>query len=395
MAKTKIIFLFNQLTTRDLCTGGEIRGHTIAKLAQKDFNVKVVLPNYPNKPFNQFSKIFIGNKTIEKAINNQSLFSIFILYCFRTIEAALKIPKIKTDVIYATGDFFCNTIPCFFFKKRHPNSKFIVSIHHIISNPFTRKNNSFAANVISYLSQKISFKIIKSKADLIFVVNQQVKNDLLYRGFKQPICITGNGLDIKKIQSDVNKFHIKPQNNISYFGRMSPTKGIFDFPLILSAILNRYPDIHLDLIGNISPEIKTKLINSFNKLGCQNHYTLHGFISKKTNIYKILLASKVIIFPSYEEGWGISLFESIMTKRPIVAYNLPIFQELFKNKLFTAPIGKPKKIAQKAITLIDQYNCSSTKKYIRDCYQIAQKYDWEKVYLLEKQYLLGLSKKVN
>ena len=138
------------------------------------------------------------------------------------------------------------------------------------------------------------------------------------------------------------------------------------------------------MVGIALPEIKKYLIKKFDQFNCQGHYTIHNFIDNKIDIYKILLKSKVIIFPSYEEGWGISLFESIMTKRPVVTYNLPIFQELFENKLITAPIGDTKNFSKKIIKLI---NNKSNQKYIEDCYKIAQKYDWENVFKIEKNIL--------
>jgi|GEM_PF-3572958 len=387
MKKTKITFLFNQLVLPKLCTGGEIRGHIIANFFKKDNNFKVEVITSPigAESFIGFKKIIIGNSFFENIINHQDKFSTLILFFTRTIQSIYHQSKIKTDIIYATGDFFCNIIPCFFIKIIRPKTKFTVIIHHINENPFKRKNSSFFVNFISYLSQHFSFLLIKLKSDYIFVVNNQVKQYFINRNFSQPIIISGNGLDIKLIKSQIKSIdNILPSNHICYFGRLSPTKGSFDLPLILSYVLKKYPDIHLDMVGIALPEIKKYLIKKFDQFNCQGHYTIHNFIDNKIDIYKILLKSKVIIFPSYEEGWGISLFESIMTKRPVVTYNLPIFQELFENKLITAPIGDTKNFSKKIIKLI---NNKSNQKYIEDCYKIAQKYDWENVFKIEKNIL--------
>ena len=387
MKKTKITFLFNQLVLPKLCTGGEIRGHIIANFFKKDNNFKVEVITSPigAESFIGFKKIIIGNSFFENIINHQDKFSTLILFFTRTIQSIYHQSKIKTDIIYATGDFFCNIIPCFFIKIIRPKTKFTVIIHHINENPFKRKNSSFFVNFISYLSQHFSFLLIKLKSDYIFVVNNQVKQYFINRNFSQPIIISGNGLDIKLIKSQIKSIdNILPSNHICYFGRLSPTKGSFDLPLILSYVLKKYPDIHLDMVGIALPEIKKSLIKKFDQFNCQGHYTIHNFIDNKIDIYKILLKSKVIIFPSYEEGWGISLFESIMTKRPVVTYNLPIFQELFENKLITAPIGDTKNFSKKIIKLI---NNKSNQKYIEDCYKIAQKYDWENVFKIEKNIL--------
>ena len=158
-----------------------------------------------------------------------------------------------------------------------------------------------------------------------------------------------------------------------------------DLPVILSKVLKKYPNTHLDMIGIALPEIKKPLIEKFNKYQCLDHFTIHGFIENISDVYKILLHSKAIVFPSYEEGWAISLFESIMSKRPVVTYKLPVFIEIFNDKLTTVPIGDTTLMAKKLVYFIKKFSESSTQKYVKNCYQIAQKYDWENVYRLEKQ----------
>jgi glycosyltransferase involved in cell wall biosynthesis len=218
-----------------------------------------------------------------------------------------------------------------------------------------------------------------------------VKQYLLQKKFTQPVIVVGNGLDIKTIKKQIkNLDNIEPSNRISYFGRLSVTKGVYDLPIVLAKILKNYPDIQLDIIGASIPKIKNSLIEKLNQQNCQNHYLIHDFIQDKSEIFKILLQSKVIVFPSYEEGWGISLFEAIMTQRPVVTYNLPVFQEIFKGNLITAPTGNTKVFAQNTIDLIKNYSQESTKQYIESCYKIAQRYSWENVFLTEKKYLTKL-----
>ncbi len=393
MKPIKISFLFNQLTNSVLCTGGEIRGFTIASFFKKNkkFKVEIITPEIGSKSFPKFKKRIIGHQKIEKYLNQQTLFSSFILFIERTIISLFNLSFFKADIIYATGDFFCDIIPAFFAKIIYPKTKTVVCIHHINQNPFKRKTNSFLSGIISYLIQQLSFFLIKQKFDLIFVVNHQVKQYLLQKNITQPIIVVGNGLDIKTIKKQIDNLHdIKPSNHISYFGRLSVTKGVYDLPIILSKILKKHSDIQLDIIGASIPKIKDTLIEKFNQQNCQNHFHIHDFVVDKNDIFKILLQSKVIIFPSYEEGWGISLFESIMTKRPVVTYNLPIFDEIFEGNLISAPLGDTKIFVQKTIELIDNYQSTSTQNYIKNCYQIAQKYSWENVFLTEKKYLIKL-----
>jgi hypothetical protein len=163
MAPIKITFLFNQLTTPTLCTGGEIRGFTMANFFQKNknFKVEIITPEIASKSFPKFQKKILGRQRIEKNINHQTLFSSFVLFVERTIISLSKLSLLKTDIIYATGDFFCDIIPAFFAKIIYPKTKTVVCIHHINENPFKRKTNSFISGIVSYLVQQLSFSLIK------------------------------------------------------------------------------------------------------------------------------------------------------------------------------------------------------------------------------------------
>ena len=388
MKSVKIIFLFNQLLTSELKTGGEIRGKTILDFFKKDqqFKTEVITPNLSKNIFKESSKHIIGNNFLEKSINPEKSIYSLILFCSRTFETIKKRSKFKSDIIYSTGDFFCNVIPAIFIKKLFPKTKLVVVIHHINDKPFQRKTTSFLAGCFSYYSQQINIRLIKKHFDLVFVVNSQVKQYLANLKLKQPIIVSNNGLDIKKIENISKLFiHTKPQNHICYFGRVTTSKGSLDLPIILSKIKLSIPSIHLDIIGAVSPDIQNKLINKFTEYQCQNNYTLYGFVQNQSDVYQIISNSKVIIFPSYEEGWGISLFESVMSQRPVVAYNLPIFKEIFDDKLITAPVGNTSSLAKKTIGLIKNYNHQSTQSYIKECYTIAKKYTWKNVFIKEKR----------
>lgn len=388
MKSVKIIFLFNQLLTSELKTGGEIRGKTILDFFKKDpqFNTEVIIPNLSKNIFKNYQKHIIGNNFFEKLVNPEKAIYSLILYCCRTIETIKKRSKFKSDIVYSTGDFFCNIIPAIFIKKIFPKTKLVVVIHHINKNPFQRQTTSFLAGCFSFISQQINIRLIKKYFDLIFVVNSQVKQYLRNLKFNQSIIISNNGLNIKEINKIAKPYISKiPQNHICYFGRVTTSKGSLDLPIILSKIKLSIPSIHLDIIGAVSPDIQDKLINKFTEYQCQNNYTLHGFVQNQSDVYQIISNSKVIIFPSYEEGWGISLFESVMSQRPVVTYNLPIFEDIFNNKLITVPIGDTSSLAKKTIGLIKNYNHQSTQSYIKKCFTIAKKYTWKNVFKKERK----------
>ena len=88
MTPIKVTFLFNQLMSDSIYTGGENRGKIIATKFKEDkhFTVQVMVPEISTPVFTNFSKIIIGHQSFEKKINHNTLLSAFILYITRTFE---------------------------------------------------------------------------------------------------------------------------------------------------------------------------------------------------------------------------------------------------------------------------------------------------------------------
>lgn len=387
MTKPNIIFIFNQLQTDQIYTGGETRSKKILDYfhKSKNFKVRALIPKISSPNFKKYKKIIVGDNLIEKILSKPTILASLILYFTRTIETLFLIKKLKNKIIYTTGDFYCNTLPVFLTKLIYPKTIWVSWVYHINLNPFQRKSNSFFASTASYLFQRFSLLLIRQKSDAIFLLNPQVKKYLKDHKFDtNKIHIIGTGLDINSVKKQIRSVkYSNLKNEISYFGRLSPTKGCLDLPLILKNIKKKHPNIVLNLIGQTSPQFKTKLKNAFKKSDNLSNVRFYGFIPDKSDVYKILLTSKLIIFPSYEEGWGISLFESIMTKRPILTYDLDVFKYIFKNNLMMSPIGNIKDISQKATNILCQKNKQKIVKSIKACYKIATKYDWKSIYKTE------------
>ena len=141
---------------------------------------------------------------------------------------------------------------------------------------------------------------IKSKIKYIFCISKQIKKNYDFLGYKNKTVLMPLGFDqniFKKRKNEKNKFF-----TISYFGRISPDKGIH----ILIEALNRikfdfrfFLDIsHIDnhqyfmeivqRLKKILPKKKLFLINC-------DHFEIANFMSK----------SNLVVLPSlYEEQYG-------------------------------------------------------------------------------------------
>ena len=387
-----ITFLFNQLTHARLGSGGDIKGHHIYQRAAKDtaFRTSVIAPHYAIEHFPESTVHTTGHSLVEHLFfKSTSVPSFLIAYIMRTIETTRLLRTVNTDALYTTGDFFCNSIPAYWYKRARPHITVATCVYHLNESPLKRKRNFFARAVISHSMQQISFWFIKRSADIVYVLNEGMKKELQQRGFKNTIVISHAGVDTETLQTQLKTLPPTPQKKqLVFFNRVNPTKGVYDLPKVLASVREKYPSIHLDIIGSIDPSMRRNLTHRFAEKGCADAVTFHGFVKDKADVLRLLTQGTVFLQPSYEEGWSIVLFEAILTGCMPVVYDLPVYREVFGDRLYTAATGDTTQMARH-ITDILQLNDARYQEIMEQLQEIASHYDWQHVYTIEKEALFA------
>lgn len=362
-------------------TGGDVLNFELLKVFGKKKSIYLII-NDITVPYARRSLgcQIIAIKDLLKLNNlvQRHLFLVPIAF----INSIIKINKIlrrKFDnplILYSPGDFICNIVPMVLHKKRHPNSKLVVRVHHINENPFRRKGNSFLASLFSFVFQRLSLHLIKEHADLILLLNHEVKKSLLQLGFRsEKLNVLGAGVDIAKI--DKVKDREPRDNSVVFLGRFSRTKGVFDLPKIWPIVLKEIPGVRLILIGAGNDVIVKRLKNEFAKVGVLNTVKFKGFIEESQDVYKILKTGKIFISPSYEEGWGIVVFEAVACGLLPVVYDLPVFKEIFGKSIQAVRLSDVATFAKTIIKFLK--NEKLRKEYVLNLNKKMKRYDWDKV----------------
>lgn len=384
----KIVFIFNQLNGTEIATGGDFKSKTILDHFSKDkgYFAVVIAPESFKNHFTKFTFYPTGINFLERLNKSQNPFFVTVLFSIRAICVFFILLKIKPQIIYSTGDFFCNVIPASIFKCIFPKTIFTSCVFHLNQPPHKRQSNSLVRNIFSYTFQQLSLLFLKYSADKIFLLNNQVLHYLLNAKHipDNKLVVSCAGVDSNNIQKTISKTN-KKKDQLVYFGRLNSTKGVFDLPPILSHILKECPNYRLHLIGFVDESTKKHLLNEFKKYNCHKSIIFHGFIKSKTDVYKIIASSKVAIFPSYEEGWNIALFEAIACGCPVVTYKLPVYTEIFKDSLLSAPIGDTKALSSLIVSLLTEYNENKIKRYVGKTLSVIRQYNWSNVYNIEKK----------
>ncbi|MGB9809420.1 MAG: glycosyltransferase, partial [Caldanaerobacter sp.] len=323
-------------------------------------------------------KLYSNYDVLSRSIveNSHSLIMIPIIWFVRAFKVFKRWNGTikKPTVIYTPGDFICDVIPACLLRITHRNVIWATHIHYIIPPPWKRKL-SFITDLFSFLLQRISFLIIGTFADIVIVVNSYVKSNLTKMGIPRgKIYKSSCGIDFKIIQS------ISPNNNYQYegcfVGRLHPGKGTYDLIEIWSKVVKEISDAKLAVVGGGDPFYVNRLIEEIKEKHLEKNVHLLGFLPFPFSVIK---SSKLLLYPDHEAGygWGIAIAEALACGVPAVAYDLPVYREVYENKIRLIKPWNTNEFAREVIILLKDDKKRHELGEIGRKY--VKKYDWDLV----------------
>ena len=306
---------------------------------------------------------------------NKYLFGRILSYFYAMFTSIPMIKKFRNySLFFATSDFFFDVIPGYFFARVY-GKEFVCMIHHHIVDPSSRDGNKFV-NILMNLSQRFSFWFIKNTADKIFLYDtdegRKIQKLLFYNQKSKSVYFVKNGIDINLIDAAKQGPKIY---EACFLGGIRYSKGIREFIPIWKKVVNVFPNAKFIVIGGGSGEIVNWLSNEIKTYNMENNIILTGPLSG-IQLFEKMKSSKIFLFPSHEEGWGIALCEAMYCELPVVCYDLPAFKA-FGGDLNKSKIGDWNMLANKTILYLrDEKKALITGKKLK---KIAEKFTWEKI----------------
>jgi glycosyltransferase involved in cell wall biosynthesis len=299
--------------------------------------------------------------TKEKGFKN-----VIYTYLQRIVLAFIKINTIKSaDIIYSTSDALPDVLPAFFLAKKL-KKPLIGNIFHII--PINR--------FISFATQKIAFQLYKWQRALCFVDNDILANDLIKSGFKKNnIVLRYPGINFGLIE----KAKPVPGYDAISMIRIHESKGIFDLIEIWQEVIKRIPKATLGIIGTGDEMFIDRMNQKIYENNLSNNIKLLGYLSD-TEAFQLIKGTKIFLFPSHEEGFGMAVGEALAAGTKVIAYDLPAFKNTFKKFITTVSCFNKKLFAQNTIKLLTVKKMEIEKMDLK-------KFSWEKVVVLESNIL--------
>lgn len=237
-----------------------------------------------------------------------------------------------------------------------------------------------------YFSTRIAVPQSLRKARKIIAVSEYTKKDLIdiLNIPEEKIEVVLNGVD-KKV--DINKkdpkdkdkikekFDIK-QNFILFIGTLQPRKNIEGLITAFNKLRGNkiFEDYQLVIAGkkgwnykNIFEKVRLKALTK--------KVIFTNYISKEDKT-KLLNAASVFCFPSFYEGFGLSILEAMQQGTPVITSNITSTKEIGGEAAIFIDPYKSSSIAQAIKKVLDDENLR--RSLIQKGYSHVEKFSWKK-----------------
>jgi len=293
--------------------------------------------------------------------------STYLEWILWTVKASFKsfslVRNVKTDVIFVPNNTLPNLVLGYItgviFRRptcivvHHIDTPFFendfedVSLYKTYRNIKYGKLVSFAKTLAFY----ITLPLLRRTKAIIAVSNftaRALKNNGV-SGSK--IFVSGNAVDLDFISK------VEPHCGEKFFhgvfvGRIAKEKGIFDLLNVWKDIVKVRKDAKLLIIGSglELPSLKEKIVAS----NLENNVFVRGRCSD-IELYGLLKSSKIFVFPSIFEGWGIAAAEALACGLPVVAYDIPALREVFGKckSVFLVPVKDNESMTSTVLKIIN------------------------------------------
>ncbi len=318
--------------------------------------------------------LFSANRHLSKT------WTYFPAYAWRCCTAHT-LPLQRTyDVVYASGQFIVE-IYCAQVMALRNRCPWVAKVQHVLA---SQPKRGGLINNLFLKTERLAAKAMHDEAGAVMCLSQTVQDD--YRDLERSLDLDptdtkqiGCGIDVEAI---ISHHPQEKEFDVAFMGRMHEQKGVFELPEYWQAVLRAKPDARMVVIGE-GPH-REGMQKKFAEMGLLDSVIITGGISEKEKDH-FLSQSRIGLSLSYEEGWGLSITEFLAFGMPVVAYELPVFSQVFPTQLESVIRGDHQAAAGETIALLN--NPLRLKKRGKDGREFVRKYDYRQFAMQELEVL--------
>ena len=373
----EIVVFNNGVVTEKGMSGSDNRALNWTRIWSKSFEVTLVIPFGAMKRYSSLNvrKIL----TTKKNTNSTSPIYWLFAYICRAYQGMMSSGLVSGDplLVYSSSDLIPDSLPAFFLKYRNQKKAktlLVMGCHLIAPHPFSGYRSGggklLAQNLYYFLTQRAVLAMARRIVDLTLVSNKIDKQKLIDLGFSEDkVLVAYGGVDTTEIEPILEQ---EKCFEAVFIGRNHPQKGIDDLILSWKEVCLKKPDARLAVVGD--DEIFVDLKRKFSDIGLLANVEFKGYLKGEAK-YKVLKASKILLFPSYYESFGMVALEALACGVPVIAYDLAVYSEVFEDKLITVPRGNYHALAEEVLNNLNRYQDTD---FARELQRFAEKFSFQK-----------------
>ena len=364
----RLRFLLIFLAHSAKLSGGDRHLLEMASRWQDHVDVSVVAPARAAETVNEF----LGEVEVHELGSSPPVGARLALEYVRRSVAAIARPLPRADVALASSHFTPDAI-ALASLVRH-GALGVGYVYHLVA----KRAQTDARTLWSKNDERLGLAILGRYANLVFVSNDTTAASLSQRGFR-PVK-TDVGIDLQRFGGAEG---IRIPNRGLFVGRMVSRKGVSDAVETWAKVSAVIPGAKLIMAGEgPDRDVATELAA---ELGIASAVEFVGFVSEGEK-RRLLLESSLFLAPSYEEGWGIGVCEALASRIPVLAYRLPVLDELFPSSYLAAPLRDPSALADIAVRVLTDPSFSES--VVRRGVETVSRYDVARVAVNELETIL-------
>jgi glycosyltransferase involved in cell wall biosynthesis len=292
--------------------GKELRYHELTRRLAGRADVHVYTMNWWNGPrvrtedgitfhaISRFVPLYVKDR--------RSLWqaAVFGLSCLRLISCDFDV--LEADHIPFTQVFVLRLITAL---KRRP---FVATWHEVWGRSYWREylgRLGYLASLVEALAMRLPDRIIAASPQTADRLRASMRN-------KRPVIVTPNGIDLAEVAS---AYPDSAPTDLVVVGRLMAHKRVDMLFEAMALLRAAGTPLTCRVIGD-GPE-RASLREKANALGLADAVEFRHDVSEQKEIYGLLKAARVCVFPSAREGFGIAALEALACGMPVITTSAP------------------------------------------------------------------------